>query len=174
MSPDIVEPGKIGRVVAFGTILAPEEDGLIRKGGSAEVRVSLRRIYYIICDGLTLLARPGHRPRLAFPLFPFHLRWLNRKLRLLFLSLGLDILPHTTASEGFPIRSMRQGLYPRIHWRVGHVMESLCRKTTRIVRRKGPFPCSSQYGGRQGSLPHVGQCYFFGARACSGERCLGR
>ena len=74
MSPDIVKPGKIGGVVAFGTVLAPEEDRLIRKGGSAEVRVSLRRTYYIIYDGLTLLARLGHRPRLAFLLFPFHLR----------------------------------------------------------------------------------------------------
>ena len=107
MSPDFVEPGKIGGVVAFGTVLAPEEDGLSRKGGSSEVRVSLRRTYYIICDGLTPLTRPGRRPRLAFLLLPFHLRWLNRKLRLLFPSLGLDILPHITVSEGFPFRSMR-------------------------------------------------------------------
>ena len=94
MSPNIVEPGKIGGVVAFGTVLAPEEDGLIRKGGSAEVRVSLRRTYYIIYNGLTLLARPGHRPQLAFLLLLLRLRWLNRKLRLLFPSLGLDILRH--------------------------------------------------------------------------------
>ena len=73
MSPDIVEPGKIGGVVALGTVLAPEEDRLSRKGSSSEVRVSLRRTYYIVCDGLTLLARPGHHPRLAFLLLPLYL-----------------------------------------------------------------------------------------------------